>query len=113
MELKLNIYKNQREIEKTYTTDSYDLMLGTCEDLLALLGLEKYTSEEALGVIQVGDLLEVVVKNFDKFIDLLHDIFPELKEEERRRIKIKELKDVFVGVAKHSINTLFQLEGKN
>ena len=90
MELKLNIYKNQKEIEKTYKVDTYDLMLGTCEDILNLLGLDKYTSEEALGAIPVADLLELIVKNYDKFIDLLHDIFPDLTESERRKIKVKE-----------------------
>ena len=27
--MKINIYKNQREVEKTYEVDNYDLMYGT------------------------------------------------------------------------------------
>ena len=36
MELKLNIY-NKKNIEKTYSTDTYDLMFGTVEDFIIWL----------------------------------------------------------------------------
>ena len=32
--LELNIYKNQKEVEKTYRTEAYDLMYGTVEDVV-------------------------------------------------------------------------------
>lgn len=113
MELKLNIYK-RGQIVKTYTTTTYDITLGTCEDLLAILGLEKFASEEALAQLEVSKVIDLVVKNYDKFIELLHDIFPDLTEEERRHIKLIELKDLLVGIAKDTINRLFNLnKGKN
>ena len=39
MELKLNIY-NKKEIVKTYTAETYDLMFGTVEDLIDLINLD-------------------------------------------------------------------------
>lgn len=33
----LKIYKNQNEVEKTYTVDHYDLMFGTSQDIISLL----------------------------------------------------------------------------
>ena len=44
MELKLNIYKTQSEIEKTYTTQDYAVMYGTVEDLLDMLDLDALTN---------------------------------------------------------------------
>ena len=112
MELKLNIYKKGQVI-KTLTTSSYDLTLGVCEDLIGLLGLEKYASQEKLNDIPVSDLIKVVVDNFDKFIELLHDVFPDLQEEDRRGIKVIELKDVLVAIAKDTMTRLFNLKTKN
>ena len=35
--MKLNIYKTQTEIEKTYEVDAYDLMYGIVEDVLNVI----------------------------------------------------------------------------
>ena len=35
--MKLNTYKNQNEVEKTFEIEAYDLMYGTVEDLLNIL----------------------------------------------------------------------------
>lgn len=116
MELKLNIWgkaNKQRVILKTYTATTYDLMLGTCDDLIGLLELEKYTDERKVAEVPVNEILQLIIKNYDKFIDLLHDIFPDLTEEDHKGIKVSELKDVFLGVAKHTLGGLFNLKTKN
>ena len=46
MELKLNIYKTQTEIEKTYTAQDYEVLYGTVEDLLDCLDLEALTNTD-------------------------------------------------------------------
>lgn len=81
--MKLNIWKNQKEIEKTYECKSYDIMFGTVEDLLDILDEAKSGSEE--------DILEVVLSHKQAFYDLLMDIFPELTRAELRRTKTKEI----------------------
>lgn len=89
--MKLNVYKNQKEIEKTYVVDAYDMMYGTVEDIFEILD-------------QVGDmrsdaaLLNVIQKNRKKLNELLKDVFPELTDEELRRIKLKELVPFFVDL---------------
>ena len=89
--MKLNVYKNQKEIEKTYVVDAYDMMYGTVEDIFEILH-------------QVGDmrsdaaLLNVIQKNRKKLNELLKDVFPELTDEELRRIKLKELVPFFVDL---------------
>lgn len=89
--MKLNIYKNQREIEKTYEIDHYDIMYGTIEDALAIF-------DEIEDLHDNMQIFKVIQKNRAKLNDLLKDIFPELTDDELRRIKLKELVPVFMGL---------------
>ncbi len=90
--MKLNIYKNQKEIEKTYEVKEYDIMYGTVQDILAVLddGLENLNDNE--------QALKLITANRTKLEDLLIDIFGSegLTEEELRRTKLKELVPVFI-----------------
>lgn len=92
--MKLNIYKNQKEIEKTYEVDAYDIMYGTVQDVLEVLdsGLDNLNDN-----MQV---LKVISDNRSKLEDLLLDIFGTegLTRDELRRIKLKELIPVFMGL---------------
>ena len=91
--LELNIYKNQREIEKTYKVDAYDLMYGTVEDIFDVLdGMENMHTD--------GEILKLVQQNRNKLNDLLLDIFggEGLTQEELRKVKLKEMIPVFIGL---------------
>ena len=44
--MKLNIYKDQTTIEKTYEAETYDIMFGTVEDLFRVLEDVKDISNE-------------------------------------------------------------------
>jgi len=92
MELKLHIYneKNKKELVKTHVASSYDLMLGTTEDIMNIIDTEK-----------MGDNMEMakmVVKGYKQLKPLLFDIFPKLTEEELRGVKVKELIPLFANV---------------
>ena len=86
--MKLNIYKDQKTIEKTYEAESYDIMLGTVEDLFAVLEDVKDVSDEQ-------QILDVLRRNWGKVAELLRDIFPGLTKEELRHVKIRELLPLF------------------
>ena len=43
--MKLNVYKSQTEIEKTFEADAYDLMYGTVEDILGILDVLDETKD--------------------------------------------------------------------
>lgn len=94
MELKLNIYKNQREIDKTYTADTYDLMWGTVDDVLSLFDLESLDENV--------EVIKAVVKSINAFKPLLKDIFYGLTDEELRRTKAKEIVPIIVAVAREA-----------
>lgn len=98
-EMKLNIYskENKNEIEKTYTTDSLDLMFGTVEDILNVIDLDKLDDEKAIAIM--------IVKAWRQLKPFLKDIFEGLTDEEMTRIKIKEMiplfSDIFRGIAEN------------
>lgn len=97
MELKLNVYKG-REVEKTYTTDTYDLMYGIVEDILGVLDLEKMTDNL--------EVAKMVIKLMPQIRPFLKDVFEGLTDEELRRTKVKELIAVFVNIVMYSINEI-------
>lgn len=92
--MKLNVYKNQREIEKTYEIDHYDLMYGTVEDILAIF-------DEIDDMHDNMQIFDAIKANRTKLNDLLQDIFPELTDDELRRIKLKELIPVFMDLFRY------------
>lgn len=94
--MKLNIYKNQKQIEKTYEVDEYDIMYGTVEDIFEIMdGMEDMKSD--------GEILTLVQRNRKKLNGFLLDIFGDegLTEEELRRIKVKELVPLFLDLFKY------------
>ena len=97
MELKLNVYKG-REVEKTYTTDTYDLMYGIVEDILGVLDLEKMTDNL--------EVAKMVINLMPQIKPFLKDVFEGLSDEELRRTKVKELIAVFVNIVMFSINEI-------
>ena len=91
--MKLNVYKNQKEIEKTYEVDNYDIMYGTVQDILALLDEVDDLSDNA-------KLFDLIKANRTKLEDLILDIFggEGLTAEEMRRVKLKEFIPVFIDL---------------
>ena len=108
MELKLNIYNKQREIEKTYHTQDYEVMYGTVEDLLDCLDLEALTNPDSKeGIIVAASHL--MRARADVINPLLMDIFPGLTEDEMRRAKVREVLEVIVGLTGFSLDQIKSL----
>ena len=102
MELKLNIY-NGKVIEKTYITDTYDLMYGTIEDVLNVIDLDKIDKSVELG--------KMIIRLLPLIKPFLKDVFDGLTDEELRHTKVKEVKKIFsygvdllIGVEDNSKN---------
>lgn len=111
MDLKLNIY-NKREIVKTYTAETYDLMFGTVEDILELINLEKLQTGSDAELIKIVG--EAVTKGMNVIKPLLKDIFDGLTDEELRNTKTTDIAKILVEVVKYSINEIGKgANGKN
>lgn len=89
--MKINIYKNQKEIEKTFEVKTYDIMYGTVQDILSII-------DEAGDLSDEDALYNILAKNIGKIDELLLDIFGDegLVREDLRNIKVKELVPIFV-----------------
>jgi hypothetical protein len=109
MELKLNVYAG-KEIEKTYTTDTYDLMYGTIEDLTNAIDIEKFNSIDKIGNNELGG---IVLKLLPQVKPLLKTIFDGITDEEIKRTKVKELIPVFVEAFKYAFNEIKGLGSGN
>lgn len=94
--MKLNIYKkdNKNEIEKTYSAESYDLMLGTVEEIMQIIDFDKMNDNVAIATM--------VVKCYAQLKPFLKDVFPGVTDEELTRVKVKELiptfKDIIISI---------------
>lgn len=104
----LNIYGkgNKREPVKVLTADGYDLMLGTIEDFMEIIDLDKIDDNK--------ELAKMVVKGYDQLKPLLKDIFEDMTDEDFRGVKVPDLVLTILDVGKaigESLNIL--KTGKN
>lgn len=107
MELKLNVYKNG-EVEKTYQTDTCDILFGTVDDILELIDIDKLDKKD-----NEIEIAKIVVKAIPKLKDLLKDVFIGITEEEIKRTKLRELVPLFINIFKFSVNGIMSTnEGK-
>lgn len=107
MTLTLNIYSatDKNAVEKTYTAESYDLMLGTVEDIMAIIDIDKMTDSEAM--------TRMVVQAFGKLKPFIKDVFPGVTDDELKRVKVKELIPTFVDIFKSILDDLKIIQSGN
>lgn len=97
MKLTLNIYKNQHEVEKTYTADTYDLLFGVIDDFAHVLDLHALTGNKG-SIAAAQAVYNLISGGLDMLKPLLKDVFPGLTDDELRRVKAKELVPVAAGL---------------
>lgn len=96
MKLTLNIYeKNSKKIEKTYTAETIDFSFGVVEDIIGVLKMDTLKTQQ--------DIALNVIKNIDVLKPFLMDIFDGLTEEECRRTRVQNLKEVFTGLYRYAV----------
>lgn len=107
--LKLNIYKkvdNKNVIDKTYISEGYDLMLGTLEEVLNIIDVDKLNDKQ--------EVTKMAIKGMSQIKPLLLDIFPEATSEELNRTKLKELLNLIIDICAAAGEALDLLNtGKN
>lgn len=105
--IKLNIYKkdNKNEVEKTYTAETYDLMLGTVEDIMNVIDVDKLNDKAAVAVM--------CVKGYSQVKPFIKDVFAGVTDEELNRVKVKELIPTFIDICKSIVDSLDLLESGN
>ena len=105
--LALNIYSAEDKmiVEKRYTAESYDLMLGTVEDIMQIIDVDKMNDNT--------EITKLVIKGYSKLKPFIKDVFAGVTDEELNRVKVKELIPVFVEIFKSILDDLDILKTGN
>ena len=111
MELKLNIYE-KKNIVKTYTVETYDLLFGTVEDLLNVIDIDNIQAGDKTELVKA--IAKILAHSLDIVKPFLKDVFDGLTDEELRNTKLKEIIDVIANIITYSINQITKgNNGKN
>ena len=105
MDLKLNIYE-KKEIIKTYTAETYDLMFGTVEDILNVLDIDSIQSGNRTELLKA--VAKVLVNSMDIVKPLLKDIFEGLTDDELRNTKLSEIVNILAEIATYAVNQIIK-----
>ncbi len=103
--LKITSKEDKKKVEKFYTAEGYDLMLGTVEDFMDIIDIDKIGNNI--------ELAKMVLKGYGQLKPLIMDIFPELTDEEYKRIKVNDLISTISQVGKSVIENLDILKSGN
>lgn len=104
--LKITSKEDKKKVDKIYTAEGYDLMLGTVEDFMDIIDIDKLGNNI--------ELAKMVLKGYGQLKPLIMDIFPELTDEEYRRIKVNDLIAAVSQIGKSVLENLDILKsGKN
>lgn len=104
--LKITSKEDKKKVEKFYTAEGYDLMLGTVEDFMDIIDIDKLGNNI--------ELAKMVLKGYGQLKPLIMDIFPELTDDEYRRIKVNDLIATVSQIGKSVLENLDILKsGKN
>lgn len=105
--MKLNIYKNQREIIKTYECDKYRIMYGTVMDLTNIIDLQliaDYFSGKKISDEEFAEnLVNLITGSMELVNGILKDMFDDLTDDELRNTDITEIVQIIVEIASESV----------
>ena len=100
MELKLNIYKNSKEVEKTYTSNDCDIMFGTCENIIGLMDFDFLLDDNSDNEKLISTVTKMVRGSLNEVKNLLKEIFPGVTDDELKHTKVRELVSLVVDIVK-------------
>lgn len=104
--IELQIYDDKKKkIEKTYTADGYDLWLGTVEDFMSIIDVEKLDDTKAVA--------KMVFEGYAQIKPLLKDVFPELTDEEFKRVKVNDVVRCIIQIGTAVVDSLSALRSGN
>ena len=98
--IKLNIRdpQDKNKIAKTLEVEGYTLMMGTVDDFMEIIDLDKIDNEK--------EVVGMVLKSYKQLKPLIMDIFPELTSEDYRNISISDLVAIVPAIGKSIIENV-------
>lgn len=111
MELTLNVYGENGEVVKKYTSHDFDLMTGTCEDILKAIDIDRIMDKMKDNSELGQEIIRIVLTGYDKFRPFIFKAFRGLTEEEFANTKMKDVGRIITSIAIYTINELFSILG--
>lgn len=104
--IKLNIRNDKNKIVKTYQTEEVNLKMGTVEDIVEVLSIDKAINANDTAVNLYEVISTVVMNSYAMCKPILQDVFPELTSEELRNVNFKDVINVVIDIIKYSIGDI-------
>lgn len=94
--IKLNIYAaDGKTINRTATSEPFDLSFGAIRKLMSLLKIEKLND--------TASILNIINNAWEEIIKILSEAFPDITDDEWDCIKLNELVPAVIGIAKEAL----------
>lgn len=114
MELKLNIYNDNDEVEKTYTTQTFRIKLGLLNDFINIMNADRLSvvlknvgnSKERDNEALIKLVCELLGESKQLVYDLFKQLFKGLTDDELNNCYIDELVNVVKDVTKYAVKVI-------
>lgn len=98
----LNVYENDmKTVKKECVAVSVKIPFGVVRKLMKLF--DENTLEDT------SQIFTVVTGSFDDVTQILHNVFPEIEEEEWDNVEVTELVEVIYKIIKHSFLKMLEI----
>lgn len=104
--IKLDIRNKKNKIVKTYEAQEINLKMGTVEDIVEVLNIDKAINANDTAVNLYEVISTVVMNSYAMCKPILQDVFPELTSEELRNVNFKDVINVVIDIIKYSIGDI-------
>ena len=99
--LKLNVYDEKDEVQKTVEAKFVEIRFGTIKKLLAVLEVDQ--------IDDTSELLKILYGSWKAVTDVLSKVFPEMEEDDWDGVKLSELLPVVVTILKGSFSHILSI----
>lgn len=104
--IKLDIRNKKNKIVKTYEAQEVNLRMGTVEDIVEVLSIDKAINANDTAVNLYEVISTVVMNSYALCKPILQDVFPELTSEELRNVNFKDVINTVIDIIKYSIGDI-------
>lgn len=108
--MKLNIYE-KKNVVKTYTAESYDLLWGVLEDVANAVKIDELKTGSEAEIMRM--VVNLVLHSMGTVKELMKDIFDGLTDEDLKKTKVSEIAQVLVDVVIYTVSKLKNFNSKN
>ena len=101
MNLEINVYDENGYVEKTCTAKTVDFEFGTIRSMMKLLNVDNTND--------TGELLTVIYEAWEQLTEILSECFPDMEEQDREHVKLRELVPVVVETLRYSFTEILTI----